>query len=49
MPLHQALHGLLASELGKSDWLFVYWSRVALFSVNARRSWIDPDLKPFPF
>lgn len=49
MPLHEAVHGLLASELGKSDWLLSYWSRDRLFCAGARRSWIEPDLKPFPF
>jgi hypothetical protein len=49
MPLHEALESLLASELGRSDWLFRYWSRGILFSVAARRSWIEPDLQAFPF
>lgn len=49
MPLHLAIEALLASELGKSDWLLKYWSREVLFSVAARQSWIEPDLKPFPF
>jgi hypothetical protein len=49
MPLHEALKGLLESDLGRADWLFRYWSRETLFSVAARRSWIEPDLKPLPF
>jgi len=49
MSLHEALITLLASEYGRSDWLLGYWSKPVLFSVEARRSWIEPDLKPLPF
>jgi hypothetical protein len=49
MPLHEALNELLASEHGRSDWLLVYWSRPVLFSVAARRAWVEPDLKPLPY
>ena len=49
MPLHEAVQSLLASELGRSDWLFRYWSRDTLFSGAARRSWIEPDLRALPF
>jgi hypothetical protein len=47
--VHAALNELLASEYGRSDWLFNYWTKPVLFSVMARRAWIDPDLKPLPF
>ena len=49
VPLSMALANLLASPFGRSDWLLAHWSREALFSVKARRSWLDPDLKPLPF
>ena len=49
LPLFKALNGLLASEYGRSDWLLKYWSRPVLFSVTARRSWVDPDLRALPF
>jgi hypothetical protein len=42
-------NALLASPLGKSDWLLGYWSRTLLFSVEAGRGWVEPDLKPLPF
>lgn len=48
-PLHVALNEMLASRYGRSDWLLEYWSRPVLFSVMARRAWIDPDLEPLPF
>jgi hypothetical protein len=40
---------LMASPLGRSDWLLAYWTRERLFSVDARRRWVEPDLKPLPF
>lgn len=48
-PLHEALNELLASPYGRSDWLLEYWSKPVLFSVMARRAWIDPNLKALPF
>lgn len=47
--LHKALEELLASRFGKSDWLLAHWSRPLLFSVEARRTWVEPDLQPLPF
>ena len=47
--LAQAHSALLASPLGRSDWPMAYWSRERLFSVEARRAWMDPDLQPLPF
>ena len=48
-PLYASLNGLLASEYGRSDWLLGYWSKPMLFSVKARRTWVDPDLRALPF
>lgn len=48
-PLYEALNALLAGEYGRSDWLLVYWSKPCLFSVAARRGWVEPDLRPLPF
>lgn len=45
MPLHATLAELLAGTFGRSDWLLAYWSRERLFSVAARRGWVDPDLR----
>jgi endonuclease III len=47
--LFETCNELMASPLGKTDWLSAYWSRALLFSVEARRGWIEPDLKPLPF
>lgn len=49
MPLHAALGELLAGPCGRSDWLLAYWSRERLFSVAARRAWVEPDLRAFTY
>jgi hypothetical protein len=41
-----SLRALLESELGSSAWPLTYYSRERLFSVAARRGWLDPDLQP---
>ena len=49
LPLYVACNALLATELGRRDWLLAYWSRERLFSVEARRGWVEPDLAALPF
>jgi hypothetical protein len=49
MASYEALNELLADEYGRSDWLLTYWSKPLLFSVTARRTWVEPDLRPLPF
>ena len=46
-PLHEIVDLLMGSPLGRSDWPLACWSHERLFSVEARRCWIDPDLQPF--
>ncbi|MDO9338527.1 MAG: hypothetical protein Q7T61_19205 [Caulobacter sp.] len=36
----------LLERHGRSDWLLQHWSRERLFSVEARRGWVEPDLAP---
>jgi hypothetical protein len=48
-PLFITCNVLLGSPLGDSKWLLAYWSRTRLFSTEARRIWVDPDLEVFPF
>lgn len=48
-PLFSVCNALMASPLGRSDWLMTYWSKDVLFSADARRAWVPPDLKPLPF
>jgi hypothetical protein len=47
-PLHEIMDVLMASPLGHPDWLLAFWSRDLLFSIEARRVWVDPDLQAFP-
>lgn len=48
-PLFQIGNEMMASSFGRSDWLLTYWSRERLFSVEARRTWVEPDIRPFPY
>jgi hypothetical protein len=48
-PLHVVHTAIMRGELGRSDWLLALWSRPVLFSVEARRAWVAPDLRPFPY
>lgn len=47
-PLVDVLNALLSSRLGRSDWMLTYWTRERLFSVDARKGWVEPDLLPLP-
>lgn len=47
-PLTDALAALMAGPCGRSDWIFAYWTKDALFTPEARRAWIAPDLQPLP-
>jgi hypothetical protein len=48
-PLHVVTNALIASPLGRSDWLLAHWRRDTLFSTQARREWVEPDLAPLSF
>jgi hypothetical protein len=41
-----AYAALMASALGDKDWLFTHWSRERLMSPEARRTWVEPDIRP---
>jgi hypothetical protein len=41
--LHAVHRSLMASPLGHPDWLLRYWHSDTLFSVTARREWVEPD------
>ena len=40
------VNALLASPMAPRDWPLRFWSRERLFSVDARRGWVEPDLGP---
>jgi hypothetical protein len=48
-PLHVVLGEMLATRMGRSDWLLRHWSKPVLLSTAARKAWIEPDLEPLPF
>jgi hypothetical protein len=45
-PLSDVLTTLMAGPCGQSGWLLSHWRRETLFSVTARRGWVEPDLAP---
>ena len=47
-PLHELVNGLLLSPIGRRDWPFRYYSSDRLFSVEARRDFVAPDLAALP-
>ena len=49
VPLAEILENLLSTPLGKFDWIFAFWSPEVLFSLKARRGWLEPDRQVLPF
>ena len=49
MPVWRIVNALMASNFANPNWLLEYWSRERLMSVEARRAWLEPDLKSLPF
>ena len=49
MPVYRIVNALMWSSLANPNWLLEYWSRDRLMSVEARRQWVEPDLKSLPF
>ena len=47
-PLHELVNGLLLSPMGRRDWPLRVYSRERLFSVDARRDFLRPDLSALP-
>jgi hypothetical protein len=48
LPLVEKVNGLLCSEEGRRDWPLCFYDPKTLFSVEARRGWIEPDLAALP-
>jgi hypothetical protein len=42
-PLFARCNALMETELGDPDWLLEFWTKETLFSVEARRRWVEPD------
>ena len=47
-PLHELVNELLLSPMGRRDWPLRFYSAERLFSVDARRAFIQPDLAMLP-
>jgi hypothetical protein len=47
-PLHVLVNELLRSPMGRRDWPLRFYSRERLFSVEARRNFVAPDVAAFP-
>jgi hypothetical protein len=47
-PLYALVNRLLLSPMGARDWPLRFYSPKLLFSVEARRSFVAPDLAPLP-
>lgn len=46
--LAERANALLASDTGRRDWPLRFYSRERLFSVAARRAFVEPDRAPLP-
>ena len=47
-PLHELVNELLLSPMGRRDWPLRFYSAERLFSVEARRQFVPPDLTALP-
>ena len=47
-PLFELVNDLLLSPMGRREWPLRFYSPGRLFSVEARRHFVDPDLEPLP-
>lgn len=47
-PINHLVNDLLHSPIGQRDWPLRFWSKERLLSVEARRSYVEPDLAAMP-
>jgi len=47
-PVHQLVNELLLTAMGRRDWPLRFYSRERLFSVEARRHLVPPDIAALP-
>ncbi|MGN6591076.1 MAG: hypothetical protein ACTHKE_12380, partial [Sphingomicrobium sp.] len=47
-PVHDLVNELLLSPIGRRDWPLRFYSPAVLFSVEARRRFVEPDLAALP-
>ena len=46
--LHELVNELLLSPMGRRDWPLRFYTPARLFSVEARRNFVPPDIAAFP-
>jgi len=42
-PLFERCNALMETELGDPEWLLEFWNKETLFSVEARKGWVEPN------
>ena len=47
-PLHDLVNEFIHSPMGRRDWPLCFYSRERLFSVEARRNFVAPDVAALP-
>ena len=47
-PIHELVNELLMTPMGRRDWPLRFWSKELLMSVEARRDFVEPDLRAMP-
>ena len=47
-PIHDLVNELLMSPMGRRDWPLRFWSKERLLSVEARRAYVEPDIRAMP-
>lgn len=47
-PLHELVNALLLSPMGRRDWPMRFYSAERLFSIEARRHFVAPDIAALP-
>ena len=47
-PVRELVNELLLSPIGRRDWPLRFYSRATLFSVEARRKFVEPDIAALP-
>jgi hypothetical protein len=47
-PLHELTNELLLSPMGRREWPLRFYSREQLFSVEARRAFVEPNIAALP-
>lgn len=47
-PVHELVNELLLSPMGQRDWPLRFYTPALLFSVEARRRFVEPDVRALP-